>query len=138
MSHSHYFRNVADLEKVDVYRILDLFGVTCPVAQHVVKKAIAAGRRGHKSTRRDWQDIAASAARKLEMIDEDAGWTQEAMGAAAFRSPEQESPVPTSSAAFAVHVAAAMSLEEEAERYRGQGGVMIRCPGCTGSCECLA
>lgn len=46
--------------------------MTCPVAQHVVKKALVAGQRGHKNTRRDWQDIADSAARKLEMLDEDA------------------------------------------------------------------
>lgn len=71
MSHEHYFRDVSGLDRIDVYRMLELFGVTCPVAQHVVKKAMAAGQRGHKSTRRDWQDIADSAARKLQMIDED-------------------------------------------------------------------
>ena len=84
MSHNHYFRDVSGLERVDVYRLLDLFGVTCPVAQHVVKKAIAAGQRGHKTLRRDWQDIADSAARKLQMIDEDNGWTPAAIKSAAF------------------------------------------------------
>lgn len=88
MSHNHYFRDVSGLERIDVYRLLDLFGVTCPVAQHVVKKAIAAGQRGHKTLRRDWQDIADSAARKLEMIDEDSGWTPAAIKAAAFQQPE--------------------------------------------------
>lgn len=81
MSHSHYFRDVSGLERVDVYRLLDLFGVTCPVAQHVVKKAIAAGQRGHKTLRRDWQDIADSARRKLEMIDEDVRGIEKAAGA---------------------------------------------------------
>lgn len=38
---------------------------------NVVKKALAAGQRGHKDTRRDWQDIADSAARRLQMISED-------------------------------------------------------------------
>jgi hypothetical protein len=84
MSHNHYFRDVSGLEKIDVYRLLDLFGVTCPVAQRVVKKAIAAGQRGHKTLRNDWLDIADSAARKLQMIDEDNGWTPAAIKDAAF------------------------------------------------------
>lgn len=71
MSHEHYFIDVSHIDRLDVYRLLDLFKVTCPVAQHIVKKALAAGQRGHKDTRRDWQDIADSAARRLQMIDED-------------------------------------------------------------------
>jgi hypothetical protein len=71
MSHNHYFRDVSHLEQIDVYRVLKLFGVECPVAQHVVKKALAAGQRGHKSVRRDWQDIADSATRRLQMMDEE-------------------------------------------------------------------
>lgn len=109
MSHDHYYRDVSTLEKIDVYRVLDLFGVTCPVAQHVVKKALAAGQRGHKSTRRDWQDIADSAKRRLQMIDEDAGWVDATIKDAAITT------------------------------YAGQGGVMIRCPDCSVEhCACLA
>lgn len=63
-------------KKLDVYRILQEFDVTCPVAQHVLKKALCAGQRGHKDVRQDWQDIADSAARKLEMLDEDSGKTE--------------------------------------------------------------
>lgn len=84
MSHEHYFIDVSHIDRLDVYRLLDLFKVTCPVAQHIVKKALAAGQRGHKDTRRDWQDIADSAARRLQMIDEDAGWTDDAIRIAAF------------------------------------------------------
>lgn len=72
MSHEHYFRDVTHLKRLDVYRVLDLFGVECSVAQHVIKKAMAAGKRGHKSLRKDWQDIADSANRRLRMLDEDA------------------------------------------------------------------
>jgi hypothetical protein len=72
MNHKHYFRQVAHLDQIDVYRFLELFGVTCPVAQHVIKKAVAAGQRGHKDIRRDWQDIEDSAIRKQEMLREDA------------------------------------------------------------------
>lgn len=72
MSHEHYFKDVSNLQQIDVYRILELFEVTCPVAQHIVKKALAAGKRGAKSPARDMQDIADSAARWLEMREEDA------------------------------------------------------------------
>ena len=80
MSHKHYFRDVTSLKSVDVYRLLELFGVTCPVAQHVFKKALAAGQRGHKSLRKDWQDIADSAARRLQMMDEDEAIQPDAFG----------------------------------------------------------
>lgn len=71
MKHGHYSRDVSQLKTLDVYRLLELFGVTCPVAQHVIKKALVAGQRGHKDAVRDWQDIQDSAMRKLEMIAED-------------------------------------------------------------------
>jgi hypothetical protein len=71
MKHSHYKRDVSRLNTIDVYRIIDLFGVTCPVAQHVLKKSLADGQRGHKDLRKDWQDIMDSAERRLQMLDED-------------------------------------------------------------------
>lgn len=71
MSHEHYFIDVSAYDRVDVYRLIELAGITCPVAQHVFKKAFATGKRGHKDLRRDWQDIADSAARRLQMISED-------------------------------------------------------------------
>jgi hypothetical protein len=71
VKHSHYKRDVSHLNTIDVYRIIDLFGVTCPVAQHVLKKSLAAGQRGHKDLRKDWQDIMDSAERRLQMLDED-------------------------------------------------------------------
>lgn len=69
--HEHYFKSVAGLERIDVYRLLELFEVTCPVSQHIVKKALAAGKRGAKDCARDMQDIADSARRWLEMREED-------------------------------------------------------------------
>jgi len=71
MSHEHYFIDVSAYDRVDVYRLIELAGITCPVAQHVFKKAFATGKRGHKDLRRDWQDIADSAARRLQIISED-------------------------------------------------------------------
>lgn len=72
MKHEHYFRGIPKgVKRMDIYRFLDLFDVTCPVAQHLIKKAVAAGQRGHKDLKGDWTDISDSAARKLEMIHED-------------------------------------------------------------------
>lgn len=74
MKHNHYFRDIPEgMKRIDIYRVLELFGVTCPVAQHVIKKAVAAGQRGHKDLKRDWDDIADSAVRRLEMMREDSG-----------------------------------------------------------------
>lgn len=71
-AHAHYFRDIAGYTQLDVYRILELFGVTCPAAQHIVKKALVAGQRGSKDASRDMRDIRDTAARWLEMRDEDA------------------------------------------------------------------
>lgn len=47
--HSHYFKDVSGLEIVDVYRVLELFGVADPCLQHAVKKILVAGARGDKA-----------------------------------------------------------------------------------------
>ena len=69
--HNHYFRD-CPYDKIDVYRIIDIFEITDPVAQHILKKCIATGKRGHKDEKRDWQDILDSAQRRLGMLGEDA------------------------------------------------------------------
>ena len=69
----HYFRSVAHLEKIDVYRVIDLFGVTDPCLQHALKKVMAAGQRGPKDARKDISEAIDSLNRKLEMMDEDEG-----------------------------------------------------------------
>lgn len=42
---------------VDVYRVLSAFEVTDPALQHLIKKALCAGLRGHKDTDQDLHDI---------------------------------------------------------------------------------
>lgn len=42
---------------VDVYRVLDAFNVDNPQLQHLIKKALAAGKRGHKDIMQDLLDI---------------------------------------------------------------------------------
>lgn len=71
-NHNHYFRDVSHLNRVDIYRILELFNVDDPCMQHVVKKAIACGKRGHKNIERDVQDMIDTLTRWQEMRIEDA------------------------------------------------------------------
>jgi hypothetical protein len=52
---------------VDVYDVLQAFGVTDPALQHLVKKALAPGQRGHKTVEQDLRDIKASAKRALQL-----------------------------------------------------------------------
>lgn len=42
---------------VDVYRVLSAFAVTDPALQHLIKKSLCAGLRGHKDTEQDLHDI---------------------------------------------------------------------------------
>ncbi len=69
--HDHYFKQVSHLKEVDVYRVLELFAVTDPALQHVVKKALCAGLRGAKDFEQDVREICDTAARRLQMIAED-------------------------------------------------------------------
>lgn len=57
--------------KVDVYRVLRLFGITDPAIQHAVKKLLRCGR-GYKDKSTDIKEAIASLNRYLEMEREDA------------------------------------------------------------------
>lgn len=71
--HNHYFKPVAQLEYVDVYRVLALFNVTDPCLQHAVKKLlVAGGRGGGKDITRDVQEAIDTLTRWQEMRSEDA------------------------------------------------------------------
>lgn len=64
-----YMREIAPGVWVDVYDVLYAFAVTDPCLQHLLKKALATGIRGHKSTREDLVDIRDSAIRAVEHYD---------------------------------------------------------------------
>lgn len=54
--------------KVDVYAVLEAFGVTCSARQHAIKKLLCAGLRGKGSELSDLDDaINASGPRMLQM-----------------------------------------------------------------------
>jgi len=69
--YKHYQKNVEHLKWVDVYRVLDLFGVSNPCIQHAVKKLLCSGQRGVKDTQQDVQEAITSLLRYLEMKTED-------------------------------------------------------------------
>jgi len=78
MSYDHYKKDVKHLDTLDVYRVLDLFGVTQPALQHAVKKLLCAGQRGAKDYERDLREAHDSIARALQMIAEDCNGKTEA------------------------------------------------------------
>ncbi|QXO10368.1 hypothetical protein [Proteus phage vB_PmiM_ZX7] len=53
--------------KIDVYDVLKAFSVTDPALQHLIKKALCTGLRGHKTQEQDLQDILDSAKRAVEL-----------------------------------------------------------------------
>lgn len=55
---------------IDVYDVLQAFNVTNPALQHLVKKALCAGLRGHKDRQQDLQEIIDSANRAIELEKE--------------------------------------------------------------------
>ena len=70
--HGHYFHDVAHLQSVDIYRMLQLLDIAHPALQHAFKKVAAAGQRGAKSTAQDVQEAIDSLVRWQAMAAEDA------------------------------------------------------------------
>lgn len=71
-AYPHYYRPVGNLTHVDVYRVLELFGVTSPHLQHAVKKLLVAGHRGAKDQAKDVREAIVTLERWEEMRAEDA------------------------------------------------------------------
>lgn len=65
--HSKYHREIKPCVWVDVYDILQAWEVSNPALQHLIKKALAPGARGHKDLETDMNDIIASAQRAKEL-----------------------------------------------------------------------
>ena len=70
LKHSHYFKDVSKLDKIDVYSVLALFEVTDPCIQHALKKLLCTGKRGHKDFNKDVQDAIDSLVRCQELCEE--------------------------------------------------------------------
>lgn len=63
---SKYNRNIKGVT-VDVYDVLQAFNVTNPALQHLIKKALCAGLRGHKDRMQDLIETRDSAIRAIEL-----------------------------------------------------------------------
>ena len=62
-----YLREVKPGVMIDVYDVLQAWRVENPALQHLIKKALQTGQRGHKSREDDLNDIVASALRAREL-----------------------------------------------------------------------
>jgi hypothetical protein len=60
---SKYHHEIKPGVYVDVYDVLKAWRVTNPALQHLIKKALQPGARGHKTREQDLQDIVDSAVR---------------------------------------------------------------------------
>lgn len=56
--------------RVDVYDVLNAFGVTCSASQHAIKKLLMAGGRGGKSRLKELQEAGVSVQRAVELEQE--------------------------------------------------------------------
>lgn len=63
---SKYNRTIKGVT-VDVYDVLQAFNVTNPALQHLIKKALCAGLRGHKDRMQDLIETRDSAIRAIEL-----------------------------------------------------------------------
>ena len=52
---------------VDVYDVIEAFKVTCPALQHLIKKALCSGLRGHKDRGTDLVEIQDAAERAAQL-----------------------------------------------------------------------
>lgn len=57
---------------VDIYDILHAFEVTNPALQHLIKKALCPGQRGHKDRMQDLMEVRDSAIRAIELEEKNA------------------------------------------------------------------
>lgn len=72
MANSKYDRTIVGKNDsgsciVDVYDVLKAFEVTDPALQHLIKKALCVGIRGHKDKSQDLKDIFDSSIRAIEL-----------------------------------------------------------------------
>lgn len=76
--YSHYYKKIpSGVKYVDVYRVLELFGVSDPSIQHAVKKLLVAGGRGHKNLEKDVKEAIVSLERWIEMREEESSPIQD-------------------------------------------------------------
>lgn len=68
-TYNHYKYSYKGI-KLDPYRILSVYNITCPAQQHAIKKLLRAGN-SVKNLKQDIQEVIDTLQRKLEMLKED-------------------------------------------------------------------
>lgn len=68
--YNHYFKRVP-WKFIDIYRLLELFGVTDQAIGHAIKKLLVPGLRGNKPTKQDVIEARDTLNRRIEMWEED-------------------------------------------------------------------
>lgn len=71
-SGSKYIRDIQDVLgdktiQVDVYNVIDAYGVTCPAIQHAIKKLLCAGIRGKNNTDGDLREARDAISRAITL-----------------------------------------------------------------------
>jgi hypothetical protein len=61
------YKRIVKGAEIEVYDVLKACNVTNPALQHLIKKALQSGNRGHKDLQTDLQDIIDSAVRTKEL-----------------------------------------------------------------------
>jgi hypothetical protein len=56
--------------KIDVYAVIETFGLTCPARQHALKKILLAGERGKKNTIDDLEEARDAITRAIELEEQ--------------------------------------------------------------------
>ena len=67
MQRNKYLREIKPGVFVDVYDVLAAWGVSNPAVQHLIKKALQPGLRGHKDVITDLREVHQSAERALQI-----------------------------------------------------------------------
>tara|TARA_R110002153_G_scaffold208629_4_gene361211 strand:+ start:2772 stop:3755 length:984 start_codon:yes stop_codon:yes gene_type:complete len=68
--HPHYFKKISGAtadDYLDIYAVTNMFEQKDAVLQHIAKKALCTGDRGHKNFMKDLEDIRDSAIRRIAM-----------------------------------------------------------------------
>ena len=55
------------IQKIDVYAVIETFGLTCPARQHALKKILLAGERGKNDTIADLEEARDAITRAIDL-----------------------------------------------------------------------
>lgn len=67
--HTHYHKPTNGAETIDVYWVLNAWGVHCHATGHAIKKLLNAGQRGAKPAKQDLEEAIDSIKRAIELLE---------------------------------------------------------------------